>query len=65
LLESSDAGEEAHKGGLLIARYGEGSFIYTTLNWSPQWLNANAGAYRALANFVSLPKTGATPPKKQ
>ena len=56
LLESGDASEEARRGGLLVARYGEGTFIYTTYNWHRQLLAANAGAYKMLANMISLPK---------
>jgi LmbE family N-acetylglucosaminyl deacetylase len=65
LLESNDAGEEAKRGGLLIARYGEGTFIYTTYNWHRQFLAANAGAYRVLANMVSLPKVSKAEAKPQ
>ncbi|HST20245.1 MAG TPA: PIG-L family deacetylase [Blastocatellia bacterium] len=65
LLESGDAGEEARRGGLLIARYGEGTFIYTTYNWHRQLLRANAGAYKMLANMVSLPKVSKAETKPQ
>jgi LmbE family N-acetylglucosaminyl deacetylase len=65
LLESNDAGEEARRGGLLIARYGEGTFIYTTYNWHRQLLAANPGAYRMLANMVSLPKVSKAETKPQ
>lgn len=65
LLESSDAGEEAQRGGLLIAHYGEGTFIYTTYNWQRQLLAANAGAYKMLANMVSLPKVSKSETKPQ
>ena len=65
LLESGDAGEEARRGGLLVARYGEGTFIYTTYNWHRQLLRANAGAYKMLANMVSLPKVSKAETKPQ
>ncbi|HKP85411.1 MAG TPA: PIG-L family deacetylase [Blastocatellia bacterium] len=65
LLESGDAGEEAQRGGLLVARYGEGSFIYTTYNWHRQLLAANRGAYRMLANMISLPKVSKAETKPQ
>jgi LmbE family N-acetylglucosaminyl deacetylase len=57
LLESSDPGEEPLRGGLLIARYGEGTYIYTSFAWRRQLRAGNAGAYRVFANLVSLPKT--------
>jgi len=65
LLESGDAGEEARRGGLLVARYGEGTFIYTTYNWHRQLLAANAGAYKMLANMVSLPRVNKAETKPQ
>jgi len=57
LLETNDTGEEATRGALLVARTGEGGFVYTTLSLNRQWLNGVPGAYRLLANLVSLPKT--------
>jgi LmbE family N-acetylglucosaminyl deacetylase len=57
LLETNDPGEEATRGTLLVARTGEGEFIFTTLSLNRQWLNGVPGAYRLLANMVSLPKT--------
>ena len=56
LLESSDPGEEPHRGGLLVANYGEGTFIYTSYQWRRQLLAMNPGAYRILANLISYPK---------
>jgi hypothetical protein len=56
LLESTDPGEEPRRGGLLVAKYGEGTFIYTTYQWRRQLLAMNSGAYRVLANLVSYPK---------
>jgi LmbE family N-acetylglucosaminyl deacetylase len=57
LLETNDPGEEASRGTLLVARVGEGGFIYTTLSLNRQWQNGVPGAYRLLANLISLPKT--------
>ena len=56
LLESSDPGEEPNRGGLLVARYGEGTYIYISLSMRRQLLAGNAGAYRVFADLVSLPK---------
>jgi hypothetical protein len=56
LIESSDPGEEPLRGGLLIARFGEGTYIYTSFAWRRQLMAGNAGAYRVFANLVSLPK---------
>ena len=57
LLETNDPGEEASRGTLLVARTGEGGFIFTTLSLNRQWQNGVPGAYRLLANLISLPKT--------
>ena len=65
LLESGDAGEQAQRGGLLIARYGEGTFIYMTYNLHRQLLAANRGAYRIFANMISLPKVRKAETKPQ
>ena len=55
-IESSDPGEEPNRGGLLIARYGEGTYIYVSLSLRRQLLAGNAGAYRVFADLVSVPK---------
>ena len=65
LLESSDPGEEPNRGGLLVARYGEGTYIYNSLSMRRQLLAGNAGAYRVFANLVSLPKVNKSPAKPQ
>jgi LmbE family N-acetylglucosaminyl deacetylase len=54
LLESSNADEERNRGMLLIARYGEGTVVMTSLALRRQLLGGNAGAYRILANVTSL-----------
>jgi hypothetical protein len=56
LLESGDPAEEPRRGGLLVAKVGEGSFIYTSYAWRRQLLRMNPGAYRVLANLISYPK---------
>jgi hypothetical protein len=61
LLESSDAGEEPTRGALLVARYGEGTYINTSLTLRRQLLAGNAGAYRLFANLLSLSKTSKAP----
>ncbi len=63
LLESSDPGEEPNRGGLLVARYGEGTYVYVSLSMRRQLLAGNAGAYRVFANLVTLPKVKAATPR--
>jgi hypothetical protein len=65
LLESADPGEEPNRGGLLIARHGEGTYIYTTYQWRQQLIEGNPGSFRMLANLVSLPKVNKSPTKQQ
>ena len=56
LLECSDAGEAPLRGGLLVARYGRGYFVYTGLSFFRQLPAGVPGAYRLFANLVSLRK---------
>ncbi len=51
---STHPGEEPKKGGLLVARYGKGYFIYTSYSWFRQLPAGVPGAYRLFANLVSL-----------
>jgi hypothetical protein len=55
-LETGDPGEDARRGVLIVARHGEGSFIYSALALRPQLLEGHAGAYRLLANLISFGK---------
>jgi hypothetical protein len=41
--------------GLLVADYGYGSFIYTSLAWPRELRSLNPGALKILANLVSYP----------
>ena len=54
LLSCADVGEPALPGGLLVARHGKGWYVYTAYGWYRQWLAGVPGAYRLLANLVSL-----------
>jgi LmbE family N-acetylglucosaminyl deacetylase len=56
ILACSDAGEAPLKGGLLVAKYGRGHFIYTGLVFFRQLPEGVPGAYRLFANLVSLGK---------
>lgn len=60
LLEAGDPGEEPKRGGLLVARYGEGTYVLVSFSLKQQLLAGNAGAYRLFANLTSLPR-GAKP----
>ncbi|UII30943.1 PIG-L family deacetylase [Fulvivirga ulvae] len=54
LLSSHDKGEKAKEGGLLIAKYGEGYYIYTGYSWFRELPAGVPGAYRIFVNLVSL-----------
>ena len=54
LLEMADPGEAPKQGSLLAARLGEGAYVYTGLALFRQFAAGVPGAYRILANLVSL-----------
>ena len=56
LLESHDAGEPENNGGLVVADIGKGKFIYCSYSLFRQLPAGVPGAYRLLANMISLPK---------
>jgi LmbE family N-acetylglucosaminyl deacetylase len=56
ILACNDAGESPLKGGLLVAQYGKGYFIYTGLVFFRELPAGVPGAYRLFANLVSLGK---------
>jgi len=55
LLESHDAGEAENSGGLVVADVGKGRFIYCSYSLFRQLPAGVPGAYRLLANMLSLP----------
>lgn len=59
LLESHDPGEPENKGGLVIAEIGKGKYIYCSYSLFRQLPAGVPGAYRLLANMLSLPKAKA------
>jgi LmbE family N-acetylglucosaminyl deacetylase len=59
LVETHDPGQEPQLGGLLLARYGKGAYIYDAFALYRQLPVGVPGAYRILANLVSLGKNPA------
>lgn len=55
-LSMHDANEPASNGSLLIAPYGKGNMIYSSITLYRQLPAGNPGAYKLLANLVELPK---------
>jgi LmbE family N-acetylglucosaminyl deacetylase len=56
LMACHDPGEPDLKGGEVIAEYGKGLYVYTAYAWFRQLPKGVPGAYRLIANLVSLPK---------
>src|SRR5690606_5820241 len=55
LLSMHDPGEAPLTGSTLLARHGEGTYLYTALGWYRQLKAFHPGAYALFANLVSLP----------
>lgn len=53
LLSSFDPGEKPLTGGLLVADYGRGHYIYTSMVWYRQLRAGVPGGYRMFANMIS------------
>ncbi len=54
ILSSHDPGEPARDGGLLVAPYGKGWYIYTGYSWFRELPAGVPGAYRLFANLISI-----------
>ena len=54
ILSAHDEDEEAKDGGLLIAEYGKGHFVYTGYSWFRELPAGVPGAYRLFSNILSL-----------
>jgi hypothetical protein len=53
LLSTNDPGEKPLTGGLLVADYGRGHYIYTSMVWYRQLRAGVPGGYRVFANMIS------------
>lgn len=56
ILSSNDPGESPKDGGLLVAKYGEGYYIYTGYSWFRELPAGVPGAFRLFANMISIGK---------
>ncbi|MFA7274441.1 MAG: PIG-L family deacetylase [Crocinitomicaceae bacterium] len=54
ILAFNDPGEKSLEGSLLIAKYGEGNYMYTSLSFFRELPAGVPGAYRLLVNLISL-----------
>jgi LmbE family N-acetylglucosaminyl deacetylase len=59
LVETRDPDQDPQRGGLLLAHYGKGAYIYDAFALYRQLPSGVPGAYRLLANLVSLGKNPA------
>lgn len=57
LLSMNDAGEKPSNGSLITAKYGKGNITYVSLVLFRQLPVGNSGAYKLLANIISLPSS--------
>ncbi|MCA1965891.1 MAG: LmbE family protein, partial [Flavobacterium sp.] len=56
ILASNDEGESSKTGGLVIAKFGKGNYIYTGLSFFRELPEGVSGAYRLFANLIALDK---------
>jgi len=56
VLSMNDPGDKALEGSLIIAKHGKGNFVYTGLVFFRELPAGVPGAYRLLANLISLPQ---------
>jgi len=54
VISCNDPGCEKLDGGILIAKYGKGNYVYTTMSWFRQLPAGVPGAYRVFSNLISL-----------
>lgn len=54
ILSSHDPGEPPRNGGLLVAEYGQGYFVYTGYSWFRELPAGVPGAFRIFTNMISL-----------
>jgi len=57
ILSSNDPGEDPKNGGLLVANYGKGHYIYTGYSWFRELPAGVPGAFRIFANLISIGKS--------
>jgi LmbE family N-acetylglucosaminyl deacetylase len=56
VLQMNDPGEAPNNGSLIVANYGQGRFVYTSLAFFRQLPAGVPGAYRLFVNLLSKPK---------
>jgi hypothetical protein len=64
IISMNDKNESPKTGSLLIAKYGEGNFIYTGLSFFRELPAGVPGAYKLFANMISIGKNNTEKPIK-
>ena len=64
LIETHDTGQAPQKGAWLVARHGQGLYVYCALAWYRQLPFAVPGAVRLFANLISLRPLAAAPARR-
>jgi hypothetical protein len=54
IISANDKGESPKNGALLVAKYGKGHYIYTGLSFFRELPEGVSGAFRLMANMISL-----------
>ncbi|RZJ71048.1 PIG-L family deacetylase [Flavobacterium sp.] len=54
VISSNDKGEAAKDGAILVAKYGNGHYIYTGLSFFRELPEGVSGAFRLMANMISI-----------
>jgi len=54
IFSSFDEGEDPGSGSTLVAKYGEGYYVYSSLSWFRELPAGVPGAYRIFANMIAL-----------
>jgi len=54
IISSNDPDSPAMDGGILVAKYGKGNYVYTSLSWFRELPAGVPGAYRVFVNLISL-----------
>lgn len=61
LVEMHDPDQAPQRGGLLVAHYGKGVYVYAALAFYRQFIEGVPGAYRIFANLISAGGPGGVP----
>ena len=55
IISSHDEGEDPKNGAILVAKYGKGQYIYTGLSFFRELPAGVSGAFKLMANMISIP----------